>query len=253
MLILVAVTVTITKEVGLFPTARTAKQDTAYRTEEETLLTYIYGDSVYNATTGKVNLSRLKESLGANSDKWKNITLDDETNPTTLTVTGVQSGKNHIIDNKGNVDKLAKEETVAGKDKGFPKENYGLAYIAEDGGDRWGVVFTNETTYYELEHKSTNNYWRMKGPYTYSKATKEEFNEKAKENNLTFTADDFLSDIFKLRYWEDEFDCAVFTENYTVSGTGSLRTKEYLDIDKFVEATNRASYENVYWILYDEE
>ena len=102
MLILVAVTVTITKEGGLFATARTAQKDTAYNAEEETLLTYIYADGVYNATTGEVNLTALKELL-TDATKWQSPTLNNDTTPTTLTVTGVQSGKSHTIDSKGNV------------------------------------------------------------------------------------------------------------------------------------------------------
>ena len=104
MLILVAVTVNYANENGgLFKTARTAKQDTAYRAEEETLLTYIYGDGVYDASTGKIDLLKLKELLEANSSKWGNITLDSNENPTTLTVTGVQSGKTHTINADGTI------------------------------------------------------------------------------------------------------------------------------------------------------
>ena len=111
MLILVAVTVTITKEGGLFTTARTAKQGTAYSAEEETLLTYIYGDGVYDAKTGEVNLTALKELL-TDTTKWQSPTLDNDTTPTTLTVTGVQSGEEHIINTDGTMGEKKSDTSV---------------------------------------------------------------------------------------------------------------------------------------------
>ena len=60
MLILVAVTVTVAKDGGLFETARTAKKDTAYESEEENLLLYKYGES-YNYEDGTLDLKNLKK------------------------------------------------------------------------------------------------------------------------------------------------------------------------------------------------
>ena len=98
MLILVAVTINLANENGgLFVKTREAKQDTAYKSEEENLLTYIYGEGVYNAIAGKVDLKALKNKLAEDSDKWKTLILDNDTDPTKLTVTGVQSGEEHII------------------------------------------------------------------------------------------------------------------------------------------------------------
>ena len=98
MLILVAVTINLANENGgLFVKTREAKQDTAYKSEEENLLTYIYGEGVYNAITGKVDLKALKNKLAEDSDKWKTLILDNDTDPTKLTVTGVESGEEHII------------------------------------------------------------------------------------------------------------------------------------------------------------
>ena len=103
MLILVAVTVTITKDGGLFTTARTAQKDTAYNAEQENLLMYMYGED-YNATTGLLNLEGVKAKLetdNSTSNRWASITLNDT--KTELTVVGTQSGKKHTIDSKGNV------------------------------------------------------------------------------------------------------------------------------------------------------
>ena len=98
MLILVAVTVNfVNNKGGLLEKTREAKQGTAYKSEEENLLTYIYGEGVYNAITGKVDLKALKNKLAEDSDKWKTLILDNDTDPTKLTVTGVQSGEEHII------------------------------------------------------------------------------------------------------------------------------------------------------------
>ena len=98
MLMLVAVTVNfVNNKGGLLEKTREAKQGTAYKSEEENLLTYIYGEGVYNAITGKVDLKALKNKLAEDSDKWKTLILDNDTDPTKLTVTGVESGEEHII------------------------------------------------------------------------------------------------------------------------------------------------------------
>ena len=94
MLILVAVTVTVAKDGGLFTTARQAKVDTAYKAEEETLLTYKYGED-YDAATGELNLEEVKLKLEADTDKWVNLSLNED--KTELAVMGVQSGKKHTI------------------------------------------------------------------------------------------------------------------------------------------------------------
>ncbi len=102
MLILVAVTVNLANENGgLFEKARYAKSETAVKAEEEELTMYMFGEGVYNAKTGEVNLGALKNKLDEDSNKWKNSTLDSDTNPTKLTVIGVQSGEEHIINTDG--------------------------------------------------------------------------------------------------------------------------------------------------------
>ena len=116
MLILVAVTVNLANENGgLFVKTREAKQDTAYKAEEENLLTYIYEEGVYNAKTGEVKLDVL-QGLLTDTTKWQNPILDDEENPTKLTVTGVQSGEEHIINKNGVIGdkKYDATSTIAG-------------------------------------------------------------------------------------------------------------------------------------------
>ena len=100
MLILVAVTVNLAnKKGGLLDTARYAKSETAAKAEQERLLMYIYGDGVYKAETGEVNLNALKDALSTDGTQWKNVAIENGK----LVVTGTQSGNGYIIDEKGNI------------------------------------------------------------------------------------------------------------------------------------------------------
>ena len=110
MLILVAVTVNLANENGgLFVKTREAKQDTAYKAEEENLATYMYGEGVYDAIKGEVNLDNLKASLD-NSGEWGTATIAG----TKLTVIGKQSGEEHIVNSDGTIGEK-KESEIVGK------------------------------------------------------------------------------------------------------------------------------------------
>ena len=99
MLILVAVTVNLANENGgLFEKARYAKSETAAKAEEEELTMYMFGEGVYNAKTGKVDLDALGNLL-TDEAKWKNVGK----NGNKLVVTGTESGKGYIIDEKGTI------------------------------------------------------------------------------------------------------------------------------------------------------
>ena len=139
MLILVAVTVTITDKGGLFDTARRAKTETAARAEEEELLTYIYADGIYDATTGDVDIDTLKTKLESAGKTVKE-------NNGKLVVTGAQSGKNYIIDSKGNISEQKEEEDqtstgVTGKYISFFFEgDEGMEYIEFKENGEFGCV-----------------------------------------------------------------------------------------------------------------
>ena len=110
MLILVAVTVNLANENGgLFVKTREAKQDTAYKAEEENLATYMYGEGVYDAIKGEVNLDNLKASLD-NSGEWGTVAITG----TKLTVIGKQSGEEHIVNSDGTIGEK-KESEIVGK------------------------------------------------------------------------------------------------------------------------------------------
>ena len=110
MLILVAVTVNLANENGgLFVKTREAKQDTAYKAEEENLATYMYGKDIYDAIKGEVNLDNLKASLD-NSGEWGTTTIAG----TKLTVIGKQSGEEHIVNSDGTMGEK-KESEIVGK------------------------------------------------------------------------------------------------------------------------------------------
>ena len=99
MLILVAVTVNLANENGgLFEKARYAKSETATKAEEEELTMYMYGEGVYNAKTGEVDLDALGDLL-TDGAKWKNVSKSGDK----LVVTGTKSGKGYIIDEKGTI------------------------------------------------------------------------------------------------------------------------------------------------------
>ena len=110
MLILVAVTVNLANENGgLFVKTREAKQDTAYKAEEENLATYMYGEGVYDAIKGEVNLDNLKASLD-DSGEWGTVAITG----TKLTVIGKQSGEEHIVNSDGTIGEK-KESEIVGK------------------------------------------------------------------------------------------------------------------------------------------
>ena len=159
MLILVAVTVTITDKGGLFDTARRAKTETAARAEEEELLTYIYADGIYDATTGDVDIDTLKTKLESAGKTVKE-------NNGKLVVTGAQSGKNYIIDSKGNISEQKEEEEqtstgVTGKYISFFFEgDEGMEYIEfkENGEFEMKVANWDSTTSQSVSTTTTGKY-----------------------------------------------------------------------------------------------
>ena len=149
MLILVAVTVNLANENGrLFVKTREAKQDTAYKSEEENLLMYIYGEDVYDATTGKVNLTKLEERLN-NSGEWGTTAIVG----TELTVVGKQSGEIHKINENGIITKKNTPSEVT-----ITAENYGdkVAYSA-GGVDDWKIFYKDDSYVYIITSDYLNN------------------------------------------------------------------------------------------------
>ena len=160
MLILVAVTVNLANENGgLFEKARYAKSETAVKAEEEELTMYMFGEGVYNAKTGEVNLGALKNKLDEDSNKWKNSTLDSDTNPTKLTVIGVQSGEEHIINTDGT---MGEKVSILGT-------YYALGDISFSGSPTLELKTDNQAiaTWYFNEGDDIST-----GSYTYDETTK---------------------------------------------------------------------------------
>ncbi len=175
MLILVAVTVNLANENGgLFQKARYAKSETAVKAEEEELTMYMFGEGVYNAKTGKVDLDAL-ENLLTDETKWKNVAIENGK----LVVTGTQSGNGYIIDEKGNI-----SEQKDGEDQpstSIVGTYYGLGELYFSGNptlkfDNDGQV--TQTFYADEEVDSTTGEIHKgddeisSGSYTYDETTK---------------------------------------------------------------------------------
>ena len=172
MLILVAVTVNLANENGgLFEKARYAKSETAVKAEEEELTMYMFGEGVYNAKTGEVNLGALKNKLDEDSNKWKNSTLDSDTNPTKLTVIGVQSGEEHIINTDGT---MGEKVSIVGT-------YYRLA-------DAWGSG--HPTLKFDNDGKVTETHYALEGENNQIYTGTYKYNEKTKTGNYTTTITD---------------------------------------------------------------
>ena len=161
MLILVAVTINISKDGGLFSKARTAKSGTAYEAEEENLAMYMYGEGVYDATTGEINLEKLKENL-EKSGEWGKVTIDG----TKLTVLGKQSGKQHIINEDGTTGEKKDEEDI---------NIIGTYYLGGAGDQRLNFKNDGQVTMEFYWFDSTTgkmekeDYYYETGTYTYNK------------------------------------------------------------------------------------
>ena len=164
MLILVAVTVNLANENGgLFVKTREAKQDTAYKAEEENLATYMYGEGVYDAIKGEVNLDNLKANLD-NSGEWGTTTIAG----TKLTVIGKQSGKIHIIDKNGTM-----SENKDGEDEpstGIVGTYYGLGKAYFSGSPT--LKFNKEGQVIQTYNGNTEDEEVSTGTYTYDENTK---------------------------------------------------------------------------------
>ena len=164
MLILVAVTVNLANENGgLFEKARYAKSETAAKAEEEELTMYMFGEGVYNAKTGKVDLDALGNLL-TDETKWKNVGKNGDK----LVVTGTESGKGYIIDEKGTI-----SEQKDGEDqlsKGILGTYYALGDISFSGSPTLELKTDNQAivTWYFNEGDDILS----TGSYTYDETTK---------------------------------------------------------------------------------
>ena len=162
MLILVAVTVNLANENGgLFVKTREAKQDTAYKAEEENLATYMYGEGVYDAIKGEVNLDNLKASLD-NSGEWGTVAITG----TKLTVIGKQSGEEHIVNIDGTIGDKKDDifGSIAGTYYFIVGEDLGsYAQFNEDGSIK--VVYVGSDGTIDEENETTYS-------YTYKSETK---------------------------------------------------------------------------------
>ena len=175
MLILVAVTVNLANENGgLFEKARYAKSETAAKAEEEELTMYMFGEGVYNAKTGKVDLDALGNLL-TDEAKWKNVGK----NGNKLVVTGTESGKGYIIDEKGTISELKDGEDQPST--GILGTYHGLGELYFSG---------NPTLKFDSDGQATKTYYADEevdsttgeiykgddevstGPYTYDETTK---------------------------------------------------------------------------------
>ena len=221
MLILVAVTVNLANENGgLFEKARYAKSETAAKAEEEELTMYMFGEGVYNAKTGKVNLRALKNKLDEDSNKWKDSTLDSDTSPTKLTVIGVQSGEEHIINTDGT---MGEKVSIVGT-------YYGLGDLYFSGNPTLKFDSDGQATqtYYAEEEidSTTGEIYKgddeiSSGPYTYDETTK----------TGTLTLIDKNSTGYEYRY-EYKFNLINIKNNSIVE----LITYDSVDNEEYIES-----------------
>ena len=224
MLILVAVTVNLANENGgLFEKARYAKSETATKAEEEELTMYMYGEGVYNAKTGEVDLDALGDLL-TDGAKWKNVSKNGDK----LVVTGTKSGKGYIIDEKGTI-----SEQKDGEDQpstSIVGTYYGLGELYFSGNptlkfDSDGQV---TQTFYAAEEVDSTTGEIYKGddevstvPYTYDETTK----------TGTFTLIDKSSTGYEYRY-EYKFNLINIKNNSIVE----LITYDSVDNEEYIES-----------------
>ena len=224
MLILVAVTVNLANENGgLFEKARYAKSETAVKAEEEELTMYMFGEGVYNAKTGEVNLGALKNKLDEDSNKWKNSTLDSDTNPTKLTVIGVQSGEEHIINTDGT---MGEKVSIVGTYHGL------LSY---DTSSNLTLTLNSDNTASITNHNNVS----ATGTYSYNQDTKSgEINlNNGDEWAGTGTFDAIIVNnniVLEFLNFGPSDDLIIFSKNYH-EGLNGLGRSIYINGNKTME------------------
>ena len=224
MLILVAVTVNLANENGgLFEKARYAKSETAAKAEEEELTMYMFGEGVYNAKTGKVDLDALGNLL-TDETKWKNVGKNGDK----LVVTGTESGKGYIIDEKGTI-----SEQKDGEDQpstSIVGTYYGLGDLYFSGNPTLKFDSDGQATqtYYAEEEidSTTGEIYKgddeiSSGPYTYDETTK----------TGTLTLIDKNSTGYEYRY-EYKFNLINIKNNSIVE----LITYDSVDNEEYIES-----------------
>ena len=182
MLILVAVTVNLANENGgLFEKARYAKSETAAKAEEEELTMYMFGEGVYNAKTGKVDLDALGNLL-TDETKWKNVGKNGDK----LVVTGTESGKGYIIDEKGTISEQKDGEDQPSTSIVGTYHGLGELYFSGNPTLKFDENGQATQTFYAEEEvdSTTGEIYKgddevSTGPYTYD--------EKTKTGTLTLT------------------------------------------------------------------
>ena len=236
MLILVAVTVNLANENGgLFVKTREAKQDTAYKAEEENLATYMYGEGVYDAIKGEVNLDNLKASLD-NSGEWGTVAVTG----TKLTVIGKQSGEEHIVNSDGTIGEK-KESEIVGKKFYVTGENTEYGDYMQFNSDFSGkaIVYNRDNPTQVGESDSTTF------KYTYDSVTKKgeiklhyeedgESWDETMEFDYVSIKDESGNEVNQAIVFGGSMDCHVYATNKN-DGLTPLGKNVYANGDKTIE------------------
>ncbi len=236
MLILVAVTVNLANENGgLFVKTREAKQDTAYKAEEENLATYMYGEGVYDAIKGEVNLDNLKASLD-NSGEWGTATIAG----TKLTVIGKQSGEEHIVNSDGTIGEK-KESEIVGKKFYVTGEDTEYGDYMQFNSDFSGkaIVYNRDNPTQVGESDSTTF------KYTYDSVTKKgeikfhyeedgESWDETMEFDYVSIKDESGNEVNQAIVFGGSMDCHVYATNKN-DGLTPLGNNVYANGDKTIE------------------
>ncbi len=236
MLILVAVTVNLANENGgLFVKTREAKQDTAYKAEEENLATYMYGEGVYDAIKGEVNLDNLKASLD-NSGEWGTATIAG----TKLTVIGKQSGEEHIVNSDGTIGEK-KESEIVGKKFYVTGEDTEYGDYMQFNSDFSGkaIVYNRDNPTQVGESDSTTF------KYTYDSVTKKgeikfhyeedgESWDETMEFDYVSIKDESGNEVNQAIVFGGSMDCHVYATNKN-DGLTPLGKNVYANGDKTIE------------------
>ncbi len=236
MLILVAVTVNLANENGgLFVKTREAKQDTAYKAEEENLATYMYGEGVYDAIKGEVNLDNLKASLD-NSGEWGTVAITG----TKLTVIGKQSGEEHIVNSDGTIGEK-KESEIVGKKFYVTGEDTEYGDYMQFNSDFSGkaIVYNRDNPTQVGESDSTTF------KYTYDSVTKKgeikfhyeedgESWDETMEFDYVSIKDESGNEVNQAIVFGGSMDCHVYATNKN-DGLTPLGNNVYANGDKTIE------------------
>ncbi len=242
MLILVAVTVNLANENGgLFEKARYAKSETATKAEEEELTMYMYGEGVYNAKTGEVDLDALGDLL-TDGAKWKNVSKNGDK----LVVTGTKSGKGYIIDEKGTISEQKDGEgqsstEIVGKKFYVTGENTEYSDYMQFNSDFSGkaIVYNRDNPTQVGESDSTTF------KYTYDSVTKKgeiklhyeedgESWDETMEFDYVSIKDESGNEVNQAIVFGGSVDCHVYATNKN-DGLTPLGNNVYANGDKTIE------------------